>query len=295
MRFATHGSTFHADDVCTLAMAFLMGLVDSLVRTKNPAKLAQVDVRIDVGGKNNPDTGDYDHHQEGGAGFRPNGIPYASFGLFWKQYGAKFCGSQECADVMDRRLVQVVDATDIGYDLYTGLKNQSAIPYSISDIVATFNPIWYNKQQPADFDRQFLVAVEVVKPILRGALIDARGAPIAQEIIDRAIADARHPNILVLDHSCPRRELVLDQKPEVLFVVMPEEGGGQWMVRVIQECMGVMKARKYLPAMWAGKKGAELVRVTGVQDANFCHNSRFIAGAKSRSGAYEMAMLALSL
>ncbi len=294
MRYATHGGAFHADDVLSSAVMFLMGLVTLLVRTTNTAKLAEAHIGVDVGGRYDPITGDYDHHQEGGAGVRPNGIPYASFGLIWKRYGAELCGSSTIAEVVDKRLVQVVDATDVGYDLYTGLKYQSVVPCSMVDVIFAFNPPWYEKPRPEDFDRQFLKAVEVAKVIIGNAIVDAKGASIAREILDRAIAGATHPNILVLDRSCPRRELVLDDAPEVLFVVLPPDNGGQWMVRVVQECMGIMKARKYLPAAWAGKQGVELVRVTGVSDANFCHNSRFIAGAKSKEGAMELAKLAVS-
>jgi uncharacterized UPF0160 family protein len=40
-------------------------------------------------------------------------------------------------------------------------------------------------------------------------------------------------------------------------------------------------------------RGAELAAVCGVQDAVFCHNGRFIAGAGSLQGALRMAELAL--
>jgi uncharacterized UPF0160 family protein len=51
--------------------------------------------------------------------------------------------------------------------------------------------------------------------------------------------------------------------------------------------------RKLLPASWAGKKKLALAEVTGVKDAEFCHNKRFIAKAWSREGAVAMARLAV--
>jgi uncharacterized UPF0160 family protein len=52
-------------------------------------------------------------------------------------------------------------------------------------------------------------------------------------------------------------------------------------------------ARADLPEAWAGLRDAELAAVTGVADAGFCHNGRFIASAKSYEGIRAMAALAV--
>ena len=52
-------------------------------------------------------------------------------------------------------------------------------------------------------------------------------------------------------------------------------------------------ARADLPEAWAGLRDAELAAVTGVPDAGFCHNGRFIASARSYEGIRAMAALAL--
>jgi uncharacterized UPF0160 family protein len=52
-------------------------------------------------------------------------------------------------------------------------------------------------------------------------------------------------------------------------------------------------ARADLPEAWAGLRDADLAAVTGVPDAGFCHNGRFIAAAKSFEGILEMARQAL--
>jgi uncharacterized UPF0160 family protein len=48
-----------------------------------------------------------------------------------------------------------------------------------------------------------------------------------------------------------------------------------------------------LPAAWAGLRDDALASVTGVADATFCHNGRFIAAVKSYQGARALASLAL--
>lgn len=294
MKCATHGSTFHADDVFACATLNLMKLVSSLIRTTNPDKLANCDIRFDVGRKYNPKTGDFDHHQEDGAGIRPNGIPYASFGLIWKEFGAACGGSEETASIVDYRLVQVVDAVDVGFDLYSDLNIPNVCPYTLSDMVANFNPPWHEKAQPEDFLRQFLIAVGVAKAIIQNEIALAKGVPEAREIIARATAVDPAGRILLFDRVLPRREIRLEDNPNALFVILPPENGGNWAIRGVEKSRGLSAVRQKLPAAWAGKKGLELVLATGVSDAFFCHNTRFIATANTKEGAIRLAELAIS-
>jgi uncharacterized UPF0160 family protein len=118
MQVATHDGTFHADDVFAVAALRLRDPGLTIVRSRDRAVLAASDARVDVGLRSDPATGDFDHHQRGGAGTRENGIPYASFGLVWREHGPGLCGGDErvAADV-DRFLVQGVDAIDTGVTL----------------------------------------------------------------------------------------------------------------------------------------------------------------------------------
>jgi hypothetical protein len=52
--------------------------------------------------------------------------------------------------------------------------------------------------------------------------------------------------------------------------------------------------RADLPAAWAGLSGEDLAAVSGVSDATFCHNGRFIAAATTLAAALEMAMIAVA-
>ena len=57
--------------------------------------------------------------------------------------------------------------------------------------------------------------------------------------------------------------------------------------------LGEFTAIKDLPEEWAGKSDDELAKVTGVDDAIFCHPGRFIAGAGSFAGIMKMAQMAI--
>jgi uncharacterized UPF0160 family protein len=65
------------------------------------------------------------------------------------------------------------------------------------------------------------------------------------------------------------------------------------MLHTVPATTDTFDARADLPESWAGLRDADLAAVTGVPDAKFCHNGRFIAAAKSYEGAYAMARQAL--
>ena len=104
MKVATHSGSFHADEVFALAALTLLDPAVEIVRTRDADALAAADLRVDVGFRDDPATGDFDHHQKGGAGERPNGVRYASFGLVWREFGARVCdGDADVAARVDQR------------------------------------------------------------------------------------------------------------------------------------------------------------------------------------------------
>src|SRR5215210_4182151 len=114
MRVATHDGSLHADEVFAIAALSLLGDELEIVRTRDDAAMAACEVRVDVGFESDPAAGDFDHHQRGGAGERPNGVRYASFGLVWRAHGEHIAGDAEVAARVDESLVQGVDANDTG-------------------------------------------------------------------------------------------------------------------------------------------------------------------------------------
>jgi len=68
VQIGTHDGIFHADEVFAIAMIAdacnALGAEYTVTRTRNPEILAGCDLRVDVGGKYCPETGDFDHHQD---------------------------------------------------------------------------------------------------------------------------------------------------------------------------------------------------------------------------------------
>ena len=87
MKIVTHSGSFHQDELFAVAALLFIFPDAEVIRTRDDAVIKSADIAVDVGGIDDPNKERFDHHQEGGAGKRANGIPYASFGLVWKKYG----------------------------------------------------------------------------------------------------------------------------------------------------------------------------------------------------------------
>ena len=118
----THDSGFHSDDVFAVATVLLVlekkGEEGIIVRSRDEDVISKADFVVDVGRIYNEENEKFDHHQIGGAGVRENSIPYASFGLVWKKYGEVLCGDSDVQKIMDKSLVQFIDALDNGINLF---------------------------------------------------------------------------------------------------------------------------------------------------------------------------------
>jgi uncharacterized UPF0160 family protein len=292
MKVATHPGNFHADDVFAVAVLRLVANEPlEIVRTRDEAVQAAADVRIDVGGRSDPATGDFDHHQKGGAGERPNGIRYASFGLVWRHHGAALTGSEEAAAAIDERLVQGVDANDTGQTISESLVGDIR-PMTVSGVIAAMNPSWDEELTPEAEDARFGEAVALATRIVERELDGAAAFRRAHQLVHDAIGRATDPRIVELDRNMPWREAVVTTAPEALFVVYPKSDG--WGLQAVPRALGSFDNRRDLPAAWAGHAGEELVAITGVDGAIFCHAARFYASAETRDGILALATRALA-
>ncbi|MCF6276988.1 MAG: MYG1 family protein [Candidatus Magasanikbacteria bacterium] len=286
----THNGVFHADDVFSIASLRLALGEIKIIRTRNPEVLMECDIRVDVGGKDFPDNGDFDHHQRGGAGFRENGIPYASFGLIWKSFGLQISqGDKGVADLVERNLVMPVDAGDCGHTFYE-VNGGGVLPNTISNMISSLNPSW--QEEGLNFDACFKQAVEMAEVLLRREIVKAQGEVLARKVVREAISGAEDSRLVVLDRFCPWQEVVVTES-DALFVLFPAPTG-DWRIQCVPPTLGSFGKRKPLPEAWAGKRGEELAKMTGVVDAIFVHIGLFIGGAQSREGILRLAELALA-
>lgn len=293
VRIVTHSGGFHADDVFATALLKKIeeekGNTVEVIRSRDPEIWKTGNYVVDVGGVYDEVLGRFDHHQEGGAGIRENGIPYSSFGLVWKRFGESVCGSQEVSLEVERLLVMPLDAHDCGVELVQNLK-EGLQPLAISFLVHIFEPTWKDTSDE-NLLKGFHEAMEFATTVTSRLILRVQAGKEAEEIVTRAAKSQENKKILVLDQYVPW-EVSVSKIPEILYVVYPHPSG-TWSVKTARENLSSFKSRKNLPEAWAGKVNQELQDITGVSDVTFCHNARFTCGAKSKEGALALAKLAL--
>lgn len=289
-KIVTHSGNFHTDEVFACAVLSILhdGAIE-VVRSRDADVWVTGDYVVDVGGVYDAEKGRFDHHQEGGAGARQNGVPYSSLGLVWKHYGEKVCGSAEAARLIDEKLVQPVDAADNGIDAYRVVGHTA--PYVLQSVIGTFRPTW--KEKNRTYDIGFTEALAFARTVMLREIQIARDTVEGERVVLEAYHNTQDKRLIVLADHHPW-EMILTKYPEPLYVVKPDHQEGKWKVMAVRVNEHTFQNRRSLPVSWAGKTGTELAHVSGVDDARFCHNKRFIAVAGSKEGALALAHIALN-
>lgn len=281
----THDGIFHADDVFAFAaIKFLNNELVSIVRTRDTEKLTECDIIFDVGNEYNPDKNIFDHHQKEGAGKRENGIPYSSFGLIWEAFATEALGS-EVADIVDKTLVQGIDAADNGFPLFEMLYDDVHI-LTISSIISDMNQIPVHTEE-----ENFFNAVTFAERIIQRKVQMARDYLCNQEKVEQAI-ELSDKEIIVFDGLYRWQRIIHDKCSTALYVVFPTKTD-EWMVQAVPIKPGSFELKLPLPASWGGLRDFGFQEETNVDDGIFCHRNLFCCAAKTKEGAMELAALSI--
>ena len=309
MLIVTHSGKFHADDAWAVAVLNVLHPGAEIVRTRDQAIIDTADFAVDVGGVWDPATGRFDHHQKGFDAARQTGVPYASAGLVWREYGARCVSAlalshtgqvlaedkaREIAYGIDADVVQYLDLSDVG------AAKSAPGGYGLSAVISGYNTNWLDEERlgygaAAEEYRlaQFRRAMALLADVMANAVRYRVGALLALEQVRQAevLEDGRL--LFLKNGALPWSQVVRKEMPKVLFVISYSIGEQRHILHTVPVSAESFEARADLPAAWAGLRDAELAAVTGVPDAGFCHNGRFIASAKSYEGIRAMAALAL--
>jgi len=253
----THGGKFHADDV--FATALLMIVRPDIKVTRGFVVPDGFDgIVYDVG------CGMFDHHQEPRES-RPNGVPYAAFGLLWRVLGAQLVGTHQ-ARLLDENFVQPLDLND-----NTGEQN------SLADAIGSFNPVWDSGE---DSDACFWRAVPFAKQVLENEIAAANAVNRADETVQNAYKNSRDGIVVLPDYMPWKNGLY---KTDALFVVYPSQRGG-WSAQCVTDHK-TKKPKLPFPQSWAGQPQEIIEQKSGIEGISFCHASRFLITAKDKETA----------
>ena len=288
IKAVTHSGDFHTDDIFASAVLRMVYPDIEIIRSRDKDIIDNADIVFDVGQTYNVENKRFDHHQKGGAGERSNGIPFASFGLVWKEYGLDLCPSPEAFEMLDNKLVSPIDAIDNGIDVCSG-KIPFVNPYTIQQMFSLFTPTWNEEK---DRDQIFAELSDLALKILKREIEVATAYDDARDKVRDLYKKAEDKRIMVLDAQYPLS--LFQDFEELLFVVYQGSGNNDWRakaMRITADCFDVKKA---FPSEWAGKEGEELQKVSGVSGATFAHNKRFLVGATTKEDALQLAKIALN-
>lgn len=324
-RIGTHNGTFHCDEALAV---FLLRQTTAyrnahLTRTRDSAILETCDIVVDVGAVYDADKQRFDHHQRGfsqvfGHGFETK---LSSAGLIYRHFGKEVIANVTHLSISDpkvetlwlklyREFIEAIDAIDNGISQYPNdMKPRYKTRTDLSSRVGALNPAWNQPTDSETVDTQFekasLLSGEEFVAKLRyyaNAWLPARDILIASVLSSKQNID---PNgrIILLEQFIPWKEHLFELEADptftdialgqAIYIVYPDETGGNWRVQSVPASAESFESRKALPEPWRGLRDEELSTVSGIAGGIFIHASGFIGGNKTKYGALQTARTAL--
>ncbi|CAN9511821.1 unnamed protein product [Ophioblennius macclurei] len=316
-KIGTHNGSFHCDEV--LACFFLKQLPEykdaEIIRTRDPAQLAECDIVVDVGGEFDPKKHRYDHHQRTFSETfnslypeKPWMTKLSSAGLVYAHFGRRLLVQLTQLKEDDRQLevlhdklyesfVEEVDAVDNGISQYDGEARYS-VSTTLSARVGHLNPRWNSKSQ--DTEEAFKKALTLVGEefldrldFYKSAWLPAR-ALVEEAVKQRHEIDPSGEVVLFSQGGCPWKEHLfalekdLQVETPIKFVLYADQNG-QWRVQCVPAGLNTFQNRLSLLEEWRGVRDEALSQLSGIKGCVFVHASGFIGGNKTQEGALEMA------
>jgi uncharacterized UPF0160 family protein len=286
----THSGNFHPDDVLAVATIklYLQGEEISLVRTRNKAKLADLDWVVDVGGVYDPNNQRFDHHQPNSP-LRTDGTPYSAFGLVWKHLGHAVCTNPTVVDMIDKQLVLPIDAADNAIAIFK-LKNEHIVPFQLYDVIDSYKPSWGNEER---YCSAFLEAVDFAVGLITRLIQKYEVDIEKQEYISQVHAQSADKTILVFEEIVKRDDVVGLDGTMMFISPASSVDSDCWVASSVPTNMIDFESKSLFPEAWAGRNDSDLESVSGIAGAVFCNKDRFMFVGKTKESALRAAHKAL--
>lgn len=253
---AVHPNPHHADDVFCVACITILNPNINIIRTRNEEELSKADFRIDVGGKYDPSTGDYDHHQKefDERHTNPNvakhkkGPKFAAFGLIWRHYSKDIITkildhlnkvtnktwniTDDILDYIDdsimEGLVASISAMDNGEQRTYYLDAGSIRLPTIVKFIQNYNPCTWI--EGLDYNSFFFKAVDMARNYLEREVIKLYGQVQAVDPVLEAVNKAED-GFMILDQFLPWNPIFTRfpfETKDIKMAIFPTTSG-EWM------------------------------------------------------------------
>ncbi|XP_019646839.1 PREDICTED: UPF0160 protein MYG1, mitochondrial-like [Branchiostoma belcheri] len=322
-QIGTHDGTFHCDEAlaCYLLRKLPRYRDCVIVRSRNPDVLAGCDVVVDVGGKYDPATHRYDHHQRTFTETMHSLVPekpwvtkLSSAGLVYLHFGHEIIANalgdrgddkKLCNVVYDKvyqNLIEEIDAIDNGISQHDG-SPRYAMSTHLSARVGRLNPGWNEPDQ--DTDNRFRAAMAMVGEEFEDRVryysqVWWPGRKLVRDALDARQDVDPSGEVILMEQVCPWKEHLFELEremgvaPGVKYVLYADQGGN-WRVQCVPIEPQSFQNRLSLPEAWRGVRDEELSKLSGIDGCIFVHASGFIGGNKTKEGALLMAQKALQM
>ncbi|KAI5480731.1 hypothetical protein MNV49_007658 [Pseudohyphozyma bogoriensis] len=327
----THSGTFHCDEA--LAVFLLRQLPtykdSSLVRTRDPKKLEECDVVVDVGGVYDVQANRFDHHQRGfnevfGEGYKTK---LSSAGLVYKHFARDILANHLSLPVEHPTIstlypklytdfIEALDAIDNGIPLFPASLTAGTSPAyrsrtDLSSRVGHLNPSWNEETSDEILDNLFEKASKLAGEEFLGRVDYAAKSwlpakQLVQQAVEKRFEVDASGKVVLFESFAPWKEHLYNLESELsipesqlpLYILYPESTSPttNWRIQAVPVSADSFESRKALPEAWRGIRDEKLDELTGGQPgAIFVHAAGFIGGHKTKEGALELAIKALAL
>ena len=209
----THGGVFHADEVCTNALLYILGYEGNINRIFNNEvpDLPEGSFIFDIGG------GEFDHHVKDKLQFHDDGCPKAAFSLVAEAIRIDGMTLEEVYPGFTAAIAKPIDARDNGY-----ISDDIKSSY-FAEIVNPFNTLWNNEFETPT--KQFWTATQLVSVVLRRMLERLESTKLAEDGVRNAeVIDG----VKVLPKFMPWQNYIND---DILACAFPSDRGG-WNIQL---------------------------------------------------------------
>ena len=275
----THDGTFHADELCAIAVlqeALPKDIEVRVLRSRDGSTLSRCDIVVDVGG------GRYDHHGPDNKHY-PNGVPYSALG--------KVLDDVEPSSQLRNFILwdwgYAIQAYDNGmYQLPPGIE-QSKMRWGNA-----MNPTWDEHLSQAEIQDRFDETLAMVRKVYRRIRVQCQARILSQQVLQNCPVYARRFVELPVN-GCPWQQYAFKHR-EILGAYHQDEHG-HWVVRVAKDNPVMAGTRIDFPAEWGGKERKELEAVSHIKGALFCHRALYMAIFETKEGAQHAMRILSSL
>ena len=237
------------------------------------------------------------------AGFnvcRPTGEKYASAGLVWKKFARKAITNimtDEGISIDDDDIKAIQEQIDREYIIPVDMEdNGEKVSSHTFSFIPKFLPSWMEliPDYDYDFNRVEHIVYEILEEIIKDKVIQVATRKELQkryDCTDNGILEIPTQTMPWLEDVVSYNE---SHHYQVKFVIFPYPAGG-WAA----QCVPPSIEKKFeqlvpFPKAWAGGNEKTLPKVSGIQDATFCHNGRFFARAETKESVIKMCRIAMN-